>query len=246
MLEHLNTSAPLLWGAVGGPAAVAAGALLGRRRLRRWAAVVSAGYAAAMADIGLRAVVPGAHDNLSAVSVICSLARSLAADLPSGVRVVLVSTGSEESHQEGMRGFGARHFAALPLERTHVIALDTVGSPRLCVLAGEGMVRMYEYPKHLVAELNAIARERGIETVPKLRTRGATDGLVALKAGYATAALASVDEFKAPTHYHWPTDTADNVDYGTVADAARLSRAFVDLIARRVTSGPREHPAAAL
>ena len=36
-----------------------------------------------------------------------------------------------------------------------------------------------------------------------------------------------------PTNYHWPTDTPDRVDYGTVADAARLARA----VARRIAAG---------
>jgi hypothetical protein len=36
-----------------------------------------------------------------------------------------------------------------------------------------------------------------------------------------------VDKYKAPTHYHWPTDTADNVHYRQVFDAARLCEAVV-------------------
>ena len=58
--------------------------------------------------------------------------------------------------------------------------------------------------------------------MPNLRLRNATDGLVALRAGYPTVTFGSVDEFKIPTNYHWPTDTADRVDYGTVSDCARL------------------------
>ena len=42
---------------------------------------------------------------------------------------------------------------------------------------------------------------------PNLRLRNATDGLIALRAGYPTVTLGSVDEFKIPTNYHWPTDT---------------------------------------
>ena len=58
------------------------GALLGLRRCGARAPFLSAGYAAAMADIGARRVVPGANDNLTGVAVLLSLARSLRDDPP--------------------------------------------------------------------------------------------------------------------------------------------------------------------
>ena len=71
---------------------------------------LSAGYVAAMADIGVRGVVPGANDNLSGVAVLLSLARSLREEPPPGTRVILLSAGSEESFMEGMQAFARRHF----------------------------------------------------------------------------------------------------------------------------------------
>ena len=32
---------------------------------------------------------------------------------------------------------------------------------------------------------------------------------------------------KQPANYHWPTDVPENVDYGTLADAVRLTEAVV-------------------
>jgi hypothetical protein len=86
------------------------------------------------------------------------------------------------------------------------------------------MLGMHEYPKDLLAAIHAAADELRIDVHRGLRFRNATDGLIALKRGYRTAMLGSVDEFKIPPNYHWPTDTADRVDYETVADAARLCR----------------------
>ena len=37
----------------------------------------------------------------------------------------------------------------------------------------------------------------------------ATDGLIALRAGYPSACLGSVTEYKAPANYHWRTDTPE-------------------------------------
>ncbi len=183
--------------------------------------MVCAGYAVAMADIGLRRVVPGANDNLTGVAVLLSLARSLRDEPLPDTRVILLSTGSEESFMEGMQAYARRHFASLPTERTQVICVDTVGSPRLVALEGEGMVWMNEYPKDLIAGAWAAAAELGIELVPDLRLRNATDGLIAHRAGYPTLVLGSVDELKIPTNYHWPTDTPENVDLSTVHDCAR-------------------------
>jgi acetylornithine deacetylase/succinyl-diaminopimelate desuccinylase-like protein len=217
LAENAKSTPGTMWGAVAGPLLVALG-------FRRVGAFLCAGYAAAMVDIGLRKVVPGANDNLTGVAVLLSLARSLPEP---GVRVILLSTGSEESFMEGMQAFARRHFDELRKERTLVICIDTVGSPHLLALEGEGMVWMNEYPKDLLARAQATAGALGIELLSNLRLRNATDGLIALRAGYPTMTFGSVDEFKIPTNYHWPTDTADRVDYGTVADMARLARELI-------------------
>ncbi len=238
LLERTNTTPPTMWGAVAGPALVAVGALLGSGLTRRIGTGLSGGYAAAMADIGSRSVVPGANDNLSGVAVLLSLARSLRDAPVAGIRVMLVSTGSEESFMEGMEAFGRRHFSELPRDSTHFMCVDTVGSPHLVLLEGEGMLGIREYPKDLLSLVRECADRLGIYAYPSLRFRNATDGLLALNAGYPTAMLGSVDRFKMPTNYHWPTDTAENVDYTTVADAARLCRALVDRLAARSPGGP--------
>jgi Peptidase family M28 len=227
---RIQTSPPVMWGAVGGPAAVALGSLLGVGGLRLAGTAVSAGYTAAMIDIGLRATVPGANDNLTGVAALLSLAHALreAGGPPPGLRVLLLSAGAEESHQEGMHAFAARHFGSLPLHRTHVICLDTLGSPRLAMIEGEGMLWVRDYPEEVRDLVQRSADEAAVELMRGLRFRNATDGIVALRAGYPSALLASVDELKVPTEYHWPTDTADRVDYARVADAARLCLRLVE------------------
>jgi len=220
--EKQTTTPPTMWGAVFGPASVALGALIGSTRLRAFGVAFSAGYAAAMADVGVRAVTPGANDNATGVVTLLSLARWLSENPPRNTRVILVSAGSEESFMEGMVRYAQRHFAELPRERTKVICVDTVGSPKLLLLRGEGMLGIRDYPPEFFSFLMDCAGELAIDVHDTLRFRNATDGLIALKAGFDAAMLGSVDEYKIPTNYHWPTDTADRVDYSTVADAARL------------------------
>ncbi len=193
--------------------------------------VLSAGFALAMVDIGRRAVVPGANDNATGVAVLLSLASALAPEPPAGLRVLLVSTGSEESLMEGMAGFARRHFPRLPRDSTWVVCVDTVGSPHLLLLEGEGMLGVREYRKDFLELVTGCAERLGIFVWQGLRFRNATDGVLALGAGYPTATLGSVDELRIPTDYHWPTDTPENVNYGTVADCARICQAVAERLA---------------
>jgi Zn-dependent M28 family amino/carboxypeptidase len=210
---------------------VALGALAGARGPRLAGTLVSAGYTAAMADIGARAVVPGANDNASGVAAGLSLASWLAGGAPDGVRVLLVFPGAEESLMEGMVAWCDRHLDGLDPATTSFVCLDTVGSPALLVLEGEGMLAMHDYPRDLVELVHGVAGELGILVHGGLRFRNATDALIPLKRGYRAAMVGSVDEYRLPPDYHWPTDTADRVRYDTVADAARLCRRLIERIA---------------
>jgi hypothetical protein len=233
LVDRMDSTPPLMWGAVAGPALVALGAALGLRKLRVFATLLSTGYAAAMADIGLRSVVPGANDNLSAVAVLLSLARSLEDEAVPGIRVILLSTGSEESFLEGMQGYAERHFGELDRGSTTFVCLETVGSPHLATLEGEGMMWMNDYPEDLRREAYEAAAEVGVELQRGPRLRFATDGLVSLRAGFPTLALVSYDHLKLPPNYHQMSDTAENVDYSTVADCARLCRRLLERAAGR-------------
>jgi hypothetical protein len=131
---------------------------------------------------------------------------------------------------EGMVAWGRRHLHELPRERTRVICIDTVGSPKLLLLRGEGMLGIRDYSEAFHAFLMSCAGELGLDVHADLRFRNATDGLIPLKAGFEAAMIGSVDEYKVPTNYHWPTDTADRVDYGTVAEAASLCARAIERI----------------
>jgi hypothetical protein len=233
LIERTDTTPPLMWPVAGGPLLVAAGALLGSRAVRIAGTVLSLGSAAAFAEIGSRGVVPGANDNLTGVATLVGIARRLAEHPVAGVRVVLVSTGSEESFMEGMQAFARRHFASLPTWSTHVICVDTVGSPELVMLEGEGMLRMHDYPAPFRELVARCARRAGVHLRRGLRFRNATDALIARRAGYPTVMLGSVNRYKLPANYHWPTDVPDNVDYATTADAVALCHEVVQNLADR-------------
>jgi len=208
-----------------GPVLVALG-------LRRAGALVSFGSAAAFADIGVRSVVPGANDNVSGVALLVGLARSLAERPVRGLRVVLLSAGSEEAFEEGSRAFLRRHRADLPPERTRWLAIDTVGSGNVVLVEGEGMVVRAEYDRELKETLAAAAADAGVDVIREHWLSYGSDALAGLRAGYRSALVASFDAFKLPANYHQPTDTPANVDVDCVQDALRV----VDAAVRRMAA----------
>ena len=225
--ERAEQSVPILYGTFVGPVLLALWGLFGVRALRAAGGVFTLGAAAAMANIGASRVVPGANDNLSAVAVAVALARALREDPPAGVRVLLVSTGSEESFMEGMQAFAKRHFPSLARETTEFVCLECVGSPQLCVVEGEGMLRMRYYTGETRERLARAGIDAGVQLTRGLRTVAATDALMALRAGYPTCLLGGVDETKFPSNYHWPSDTPDNLDWDSVEGALRVCEEFV-------------------
>jgi hypothetical protein len=227
LIERTDTSPPLMAPVVGGPLLAALGAIGGRRLLAKIGLLLSAGSVAAMAEIGLRETVPGANDNGTSVVALLALAERLVEQPPEALRVILLSTGSEESFSEGMKAFGERHFPRLPRESTFFLCMDSIGSPHLLVLRGEGFLKMREYPPRALALMDGLAEELGIWLFPNLRLHNGTDGMEPLAAGYETAALCGCTDLKQPANYHWPNDLAENVDFGSVADGVRLAEAAI-------------------
>lgn len=225
--ERSTQSVPIMYATWLGPVMVALGSIFGRTGLLRGGSLLSAAAAAAMADIASSEVVPGANDNLSAVAVLVALARSLAERPTPGVRVLLLSTGSEESFMEGMQGFVRRHRATLDPARTTVLCLECVGSPTLTLVEAEGMLRMRHYSDAARERLARAASAAGVELVRGLRTVAATDALIAMRNGYAAATLASIDATKFPANYHWPSDTPENLDWATMERAFAVADRFV-------------------
>jgi Peptidase family M28 len=225
--DRQRTSPQMMRLVAAGPALAGLGALTGVRALRQLGLTLAAGSALAFFDIGTRTVVPGANDNLTAVAVLLELARLLHEEPVHGVRVLLVSTGSEESFMEGMRGWVRRHGPALDPARTRVVVLETLGSPELILLEGEGMIWMNDYDAEVRDFVAEAAERAGVPLRRGLKLGFATDALSALRGGLRAATLASCDEYKMPANYHSQRDIPRNVDFETVAAAATVAEAAI-------------------
>jgi hypothetical protein len=235
IIERVDTSLPLWLTLMGAPALVALGSLRGRRGLIAAGVAGSALGTAVFEDVARSPVVPGANDNLTAVAVLVALAERLRAKPIEGLRVVLASCGAEEVIQGGIYGFARRHFPALDRERTWFLNLETLGSPRLIMLEGEGPVVMEDYHDRAFRDLIArVADRAGAHLRRGMRARNSTDAVIPSRAGYPTATLASMNRYKALSNYHLMSDTPENVEYRTVRQALMLTEA----VARELAANP--------
>ncbi len=234
VVERIDTSIPQWWGLLAGPALVAVGSASGRRKLAAAGAALSAVGAALMEDIERGEIVPGASDNLTSIAAMVAFAEALRERPIEGLRIVFASCGAEEVLQGGIYGFCKDRLAAMDREHTWVLNLDTLGSPQLVLLEGEGPIVMEDFFD--IGFRDLIARVADRERIPMrrgMRSRNSTDSVIPSRMRYPTACLVSVNRYKALDHYHLPSDTSENVAYPTVAAATDL----VEAVARELATG---------
>jgi Zn-dependent M28 family amino/carboxypeptidase len=190
---------------------------------------------AAFVDVARSPTVPGANDNLTALAVEVGLAERLAAKPIPGLRVMLVSCGAEEVVQGGIYSFAARHFPQLDRDKTWVLTLETLGSPNLILLEGEGTVVMEDYTHRPFRDLIARCADRsGAQVRRGMRARNSTDAVIPSRAGYPTATLASMNRYKALSNYHMMSDTPENIIQKTVSEALLV----VEEVAKELATNP--------
>jgi hypothetical protein len=100
------------------------------------------------------------------------------------------------------------------------------------LLSGEGLLRLHRYPKEPRRVLERLAAREGLALHKPFRYRLATDGQLPLRAGYPTAVISSIDFYKAPSNYHWPSDRPETLCLDTVTQATELTIAFVQELDR--------------
>lgn len=184
------------------------------------------------ADISRRKPVPGANDNASGVAAVLGLAHDLAPRPPRSVRVVLVSTGSEETMLEGMDAFVRRHRAELDPARTLVVCLDQIGWEHLVLRESEGVLRRFRSRREDLDAVLAAAASVGVPLEVAPPFPAPSDGLGPRWAGIPTVFMGSMASGGRYPHYHRPSDLPENVDLRSVAGARRACAALVERLAR--------------
>ena len=242
LTARLKRQLPQWWLGLLAPLGALATNVLRRRSPALLGGLLGSLAVAAAADIWRSPTVPGANDNLSGVAALLALAEMVGEHPLGDLRLLLVSCGAEETLQDGIRAFVASHRDELDPQRTWFLNLDGVGSPNLLMLEGEGPIWMEEHTgpdfRDLIAEL---AGERGIELERGLHARASTDTVIPSRAGYPSAFIGSITDWRLPANYHLMSDTPENLDYGAVARATELAYGVGARLAARPAVHPR-HP----
>jgi Iap family predicted aminopeptidase len=72
------------------------------------------------------------------------------------------------------------------------------------------------------------AAERGVALERGFRARASTDSVITSRAGYPSTCICSLNEWQAMSNYHLMSDTPENLNYGTIADATRIAYAVAE------------------
>lgn len=225
-LAARDEALPIWYPVIAGPVLTMAAALSGSRVVARLGALFSLLAAAAGADLSRHRIVPGANDNLSACGALVALAERLR-DVKD-LRVLLACCGAEEVLQGGIYGFVEERLRPLDPARTWVVNLDTIGSPELILVEGEGPFFVHRFDSglcDLVDRAGGGVRRGCI-------ARASTDSIVPSRAGYPTALLCSWEpDTKLMTNYHLMTDTPEHLHWETIERAVDVVEAVAGELA---------------
>ncbi len=172
---------------------------------------------------------PGANDDASGVAVLVVAAEELS-DLQT-TELWAVATGCEESGLYGMLAFLEAH--SFDRESTYFINLDNLGVGQVAYITAEGMLLVHPSDPTLVRLAEETANETANETTNEGNEEGldvggrpfhtlTTDAVGPLVHGYKAMSIMAFDRQGVLPHWHWPTDTIDNLEPTALETARRL------------------------
>jgi len=165
--------------------------------------------------------VQGAADNASGVGAMLGVAEKLAQNPPKNFEAWFLATGCEEVNLVGMCSFMRVHQYEIDRGTTYFINFDNLGNGSLKYIMGEGMLKVYPSCTEMICIAERLASEDEFRDVRPHTYRLATlDALVASSRGYKALSLMGMGESDNIAHWHWPTDTLENVDFSLAEKGA--------------------------
>jgi Zn-dependent M28 family amino/carboxypeptidase len=156
---------------------------------------------------------PGANDNGTGVALALWLASDYAAhraEYPADCELRFLFTGCEEAGERGMKAFLQAHRGELNPARTMFVNLDNLGTGDLTYLTGEGMLLYRKAGPTLLRLARQMAGDHIREQKNLLLP---TDALPVSALGFQAISFLGKDRKGRMGHYHWHTDTFENVDH---------------------------------
>ena len=178
--------------------------------------------------------VPGAVDNLSAVSVVLGLGKYLKEHpeaIPENTEVHLLSFGSEEAGLRGAYRYVEQHLEELKKYDAELVNMDGIQSKKkIQIIQYEPTTRtkhselVVEKLKKASELVDVKAETFGDGAMEKFigQISGGTDTTAFSKANIKASNLSSMELKKFINFYHQPTDTLDMIDEGALENALKL------------------------
>ncbi len=188
---------------------------------------ISAATAGFMADIGSRPTVPGANDDASAVGTVLALAQDLTASPPRNLEVWFLATGCEEGIEGGIHDFLARHQSELEDRRPFFLNLEMLGDGRPAYAQAEGHITTFYMHAEAVSLVAEVAGETGFEGIEGITTPAQSDALAAHHYGFPAITVMSRAPQGEATHYHWPSDTPENINVDSLGRCYRYLQRII-------------------
>lgn len=189
--------------------------------------VLSAATAGFLADIRRNPVVPGANDDASGVATILALAQELAASPPKNLEVWFLVTGCEEGILGGMCEFLKAHHVELEDRRPFFLNLEILGAGQPLYQEAEGLVTTFRFDPEAVSLAAEVALEPEFEGVHGMTAPFTTDALVAHHYGFPAITIMSLATDEHLPHYHWASDTPENIDGASLERCYRYLRRII-------------------
>ena len=163
--------------------------------------------------------VPGAFDNLSAVSIVLGLGKYLSENKKNGeiilknTRVHLISFAGEEAGLRGAKAYVKKHYDELKRNNTVLINMDGIGMKDEIILINTEVLCGAKHDSEILASLFKIAEKLDIKANYGVLPFGATDAAVfSRKKLPAVCIQAWEQKASLPSFYHTRSDTPDVVE----------------------------------
>ncbi|MGV9173324.1 MAG: M28 family metallopeptidase [Promethearchaeia archaeon] len=183
--------------------------------------------------------VPGAVDNLSAVSVVLGLGNYLKEHpevIPENTEIRLLSFGSEEAGLRGAYRYVERHLGELKKYEAELVNMDGIQSKKVIQIIQYEPTTRTRHSEEVVEKLkkaselvNVKVKIFGDGMLEKFigQISGGTDTTAFSKAHIKASNLSSMELKKFVKFYHQPTDTPDMIDKGALENALKMCIAYL-------------------
>ena len=162
--------------------------------------------------------VPGAFDNLSAVSVVLGIAKYLSENknnnetFPKHTQVQLISFAGEEAGLRGSKRYIKAHYDELITTHTKVVNMDGIAQKDHIIIHNKEPGIGVKHDPEIYELLLKIANDLNIKAKLASLPFGATDGAAFSKEGIPAADFGSMNLREVVSFYHTRLDTPDVVE----------------------------------